>query len=60
MLQVLDGHKALEEQQDMVESHLAELQSKVEESATSTQVVMEKGKKAITRTLSASSFTLYI
>ena len=39
--------KLLKKQQDMVESHLAELQSKVEESATSTQVVMEKGRRLL-------------
>ena len=61
MLQeVLDGQKALEERQDTVESHLAELQSKVEESATSTPSSSSgdgKQKRTVTRTLSVSPFS---
>lgn len=60
MLQgVLDSQKALKEWQDTVESHLAELQSKVEESPTSTRSSSSgdgKRKRVVTRTLSVSLF----
>ena len=55
MLQeVLDSQKALKERQDTVESHLAELQSKVEESPVSTPSSSSgdgKRKRVVTRTL---------
>ena len=61
MLQgVLEGQKALEERQDTVESHLAELQSKMEESATSTPSSSDgKRKRVVTRTLSVSCNKMY-
>ena len=61
MLQeVLEGQKALEERQDTVESHLAELQSKMEESATSTPSSSDgKRKRVVTRALSVSCNKMY-
>ena len=63
MLQeVLSGQKALEDRQNTVESHLAELQSKVEKSAVSTPTSSSsegKRKRIVTRTLSVSIFLGY-
>ena len=64
MLQeVLSGQKALEDRQNnTIESHLAELQSKVEKSAVSTPTSSSsegKRKRIVTRTLSVSIFLGY-
>ena len=60
MLQeVLNGQKIFEERQNTVESHLAELQSKVEESAVCTPSSSSsegKRKRIVTRALSVSLF----
>ena len=54
MLQeVLNGQKVL---QNTVESHLAELQSKVEESATCSSSSEGKRKRIVTQALSVSLF----